>query len=149
MDDQHRPQEAGSQAFAAFFFMAFLSGAQGIFRAAVPDVKRLEVVSPSGYILRRRMRSIMPKSAMIRARMEPVLKHRVETVFDAIGLSATEAITLFYRQVLLRNGLPFDVVIPNDRTRRTLRDTDNGRRLVHARDADDLFDKLGRISRRP
>jgi len=49
---------------------------------------------------------------------------------------------LFYRQVELRNGLPFDVVIPNETTRRTFEDTDAGRNLVVCEDADDMFKKL-------
>jgi DNA-damage-inducible protein J len=85
----------------------------------------------------------MSKTAMIRARVDPGLKVKVEGVFDAIGLSATEAITLFYRQVQARNGLPFDVVIPNATTRKTMRATEEGRNLVRAKDAEDLFKKLG------
>jgi hypothetical protein len=38
----------------------------------------------------------MPKTEMIRARVEPTLKHEAEEVFAALGLSPTEAITLFY-----------------------------------------------------
>jgi DNA-damage-inducible protein J len=46
---------------------------------------------------------------MIRARTEPELKADVEGIFKELGLSATEAINLFYRQVRLKNGLPFEV----------------------------------------
>ena len=41
----------------------------------------------------------MNKSAMIRARVDPGLKDEVEDVFEQLGLSATQAITLFYQQV--------------------------------------------------
>ena len=51
----------------------------------------------------------MKKSATIRARMEPDLKDRAEYIFRKLGLSTTQALTLFYRQVELRNGLPFDL----------------------------------------
>ena len=54
----------------------------------------------------------MSKSATVRARLEPKLKSRAETVFQRLGLNATQAITIFYRQVELRDGLPFDVAIP-------------------------------------
>ncbi len=84
----------------------------------------------------------MSKSAMVRARVEPKLKHDAESLFEQLGLSATQAITLFYRQVALRGGLPFDVVVPNGTTRKTFDDTDNGRNLVHCKDADDMFRKL-------
>ena len=63
----------------------------------------------------------MPKTEMIRARVEPDLKHEAEEVFSTLGLSATEAITLFYRQVALHHGLPFEVRIPNAETREAIR----------------------------
>lgn len=85
----------------------------------------------------------MSKEATVRARIEPDLKKRVETMFEKLGLSTTEAITLFYRQVDLRKGLPFDVVIPNETTRRTMDNTDAGRNLILCKDADDMFKKLG------
>ncbi len=75
--------------------------------------------------------------------MEPDLKNKAEYVFRKLGLTTTQALTLFYRQVELRNGLPFDVAIPNETTRRTLADTDSGRNLVVCEDADDMFKKLG------
>jgi len=55
----------------------------------------------------------MRKSAMIRARVEPEIKEQAETIFKEIGLNASEAIGLFYYQVKLRKGLPFDVKILN------------------------------------
>jgi len=85
----------------------------------------------------------MKKSSTIRARMEPDLKDKAEYVFRKLGLTTTQALTLFYKQVELRNGLPFDVVIPNETTRRTFTDTDSGRNLVVCEDADDMFKKLG------
>jgi len=85
----------------------------------------------------------MAKSAMVRARIEPRLKVRAERVLDRLGLTPTEAITVFYRQIELRNGLPFDVVIPNTTTLKTFRDTDAGRSLVVCKDAEDMFRRLG------
>lgn len=85
----------------------------------------------------------MTKSATVRARIEPKLKHEAESVFEDLGLSTAQAVTLFYRQVTLRKGLPFDVVIPNKATRKTFEDTDAGRDLVVCKDADEMFKKLG------
>jgi DNA-damage-inducible protein J len=85
----------------------------------------------------------MNKTSTVRARIKPELKNKAEQVFRDLGLSTTQAITLFYRQVELRNGLPFDVVIPNETTRRTFSDTDAGRNLVVCEDAEDMFKKLG------
>jgi len=84
----------------------------------------------------------MNKSAMVRARMEPDLKEGAERVFEKLGISPSQAIAIFYRQVELRQGLPFDVVILTGTTRRTFEDTDAGRDLVVCRDAEDMFRKL-------
>lgn len=85
----------------------------------------------------------MAKSAIIRARIEPELKAEAETIFNELGLSITEAITLFYRQVKLRRGLLFEVRIPNRTTLQTFKDTDEGKNLIESENADDLFSKLG------
>jgi DNA-damage-inducible protein J len=85
----------------------------------------------------------MAKSAIIRARIEPELKAEAETIFSELGLSITEAITLFYRQVQLARGLPFEVRIPNQATLQTFQATDEGRNLVQSENAQEMFDKLG------
>ena len=85
----------------------------------------------------------MVKSATVRARIEPLLKENVEQLFKQMGLTTTEAINLFYRQVKLRNGLPFNVVIPNKTTEKVFKDTDANRMLIRCKNPDDIFDKLG------
>ncbi|MBI5967945.1 MAG: type II toxin-antitoxin system RelB/DinJ family antitoxin [Deltaproteobacteria bacterium] len=85
----------------------------------------------------------MNKTETVRARIEPHLKKKAEDVLEELGLSATQAINLFYRQIMLRKGLPFDVVIPNATTRRTIEGTDAGKDIVVCKDADDMFRKLG------
>lgn len=85
----------------------------------------------------------MAKSAMIRARIEPELKGNVEKILRELGLTATEAITLFYNQIRLKKGIPFDIKIPNSTTLKTFKDTDAGRNIVVAENVDDMFNKLG------
>ena len=85
----------------------------------------------------------MSKTATVRARIEPSLKGKAERLFHKLGLSASQAITMFYHQATLRKGLPFDVVIPSDTTRKTFEATDLGHDLVVCKDADDMFKKLG------
>ena len=85
----------------------------------------------------------MSKTSTIRARVEPDLKGKAEHIFRQLGLTTTQAITLFYKQVELKKGLPFEVAIPNEITLKTFTDTDAGRDLVVCKDADDMFEKLG------
>lgn len=64
----------------------------------------------------------MGKSQTIRARVEPGLKRDAEAVLKKLGLTSSEAITLFLTQVRLAKGLPFPVHIPNKQTRQALKD---------------------------
>jgi DNA-damage-inducible protein J len=52
--------------------------------------------------------------------MEPATKHDAEGVLHNLGISPTEAIRIFYRQITLRRALPFAVAVPNDTTATTL-----------------------------
>lgn len=58
----------------------------------------------------------MPKSANLYARIEPDLKEQAETILNALGIPASNAITMFYKQIVLHNGIPFDLKIPNHPT---------------------------------
>jgi DNA-damage-inducible protein J len=70
------------------------------------------------------------KTGMIRARVDPGLKARVEAIFEAVGLNASDAIRLFYSQVELHRGLPFEVRIPDAATRKAIRDARAGKGLI-------------------
>jgi DNA-damage-inducible protein J len=62
----------------------------------------------------------MTKTGYITARIEPKLKARAARVLATVGVSTTDAITMFLRQVVLRNGLLFEVWVPNAETRRAI-----------------------------
>ena len=57
----------------------------------------------------------MTKSAMIRARVDPQLKEEAEAILQELGLSTTQALTLFYQQIRLQRGIPFEIRLPNNR----------------------------------
>lgn len=84
----------------------------------------------------------MTKTAMIRARVEPKVKERAEAMLDEMGLSATTAITLFYRQIIQRRALPFEVRLPNAATRRAMSAARSGRGIVAADSMKEMFAKL-------
>ena len=48
----------------------------------------------------------------VRARIAPELKNSVEEIFSSLGMNSSQAIVLFFKQVELHNGLPFEVKIP-------------------------------------
>jgi DNA-damage-inducible protein J len=88
-------------------------------------------------------RSNAPKTGMIRARVSPELKARAEGILAEIGLSPSDAIRMFYKQVTLRNGLPFEARIPNATTRKALRDAEAGRGMADYASVDEMFKDLG------
>ncbi len=64
----------------------------------------------------------MSKTAFVNVRVPPETKEQAERVFAELGLSTSEAVNLFLRQVILRRGLPFDVRLPNEETLAALRE---------------------------
>lgn len=85
----------------------------------------------------------MPKTKTVTVRLEPELKEDVEQIFAELGLSVSQAIGLFYKQVQLRQGLPFEIRLPNATTRRALADAEARRNLEGFDTVDELFADLG------
>jgi DNA-damage-inducible protein J len=85
----------------------------------------------------------MSKTETVRARIEPTLKAEAESVLAALGLNASDAIRVFYKQVVLRKGLPFDLAIPNETSRRAMNDIRQGRGLKRYKDTAEMRKKLG------
>lgn len=52
------------------------------------------------------------KSANLYARIEPDVKEQAESILSALGIPASNAINMFYKQIILNRGLPFEVKIP-------------------------------------
>ena len=80
----------------------------------------------------------MSKTEMIRARVDAKLKAEAEAVLGKLGLTASDAIRLFYRQLTLREGLPFDVKLPNAETRQAMHDLEEGKDLTRYDDFEDF-----------
>lgn len=54
----------------------------------------------------------MAKTANLYARIEPDVKEQAENILNALGIPASNAINMFYKQIILQRGLPFEVKIP-------------------------------------
>ena len=52
------------------------------------------------------------KTANLYARIEPDVKEQAEKILSALGIPASNAINMFYKQIILQRGLPFEVKIP-------------------------------------
>ena len=85
----------------------------------------------------------MSKTTMITARVDPKLKRQTEKVLKDLGLTTSQAITLFFNQINLRKGLPFAIAIPNTETAHAIEDALAGVNLHTAESVDALFEELG------
>jgi len=85
----------------------------------------------------------MPKTGIISARVDSKLKRNAEEVFKELGLTTTQAITLFYKQVELERGLPFAIRMPNDVTAEALEQARTRQNLGSFNTIEDLFEDLG------
>lgn len=81
----------------------------------------------------------MAKNEFIRARVDESLKLHAERLFSRLGLTMTEAITLFLSQCEMRQGLPFEVRIPNAETRRALNEAHAGIGITSYDSLEDMF----------
>ena len=57
----------------------------------------------------------MGKTANLYARIEPDVKEQAESILTALGIPASNAINMFYKQIILHRGLPFEVKMPASR----------------------------------
>ena len=55
------------------------------------------------------------KTANLYVRIEPDVKEQAESILSTLGIPASNAINMFYKQIILNRGLPFDVKIPTAR----------------------------------
>lgn len=54
----------------------------------------------------------MAKTSNLYVRIEPTLKEQAEQILDALGVAPSSAINMFYKQIVMHRGLPFEVKIP-------------------------------------
>ncbi len=62
------------------------------------------------------------KTSIINARVKPELKQEVEQILSQLGITTTQAITMFFEQIRLTRGIPFELKIPNDETVQALQE---------------------------
>lgn len=84
----------------------------------------------------------MSKTTFVRARIEPLLKEETENILKELGLSVSEAITLFYKQITFKKGIPFEVKLPNQVTIEAMKDAVEEKNLTTYSSLSELMNKL-------
>lgn len=70
------------------------------------------------------------KTSIINARVKPELKGDVEEILSKLGITTTQAITMFFEQIRLNRGIPFSLQLPNDETVKAMQDARKNKGLV-------------------
>jgi len=89
----------------------------------------------------------MANSAMIHARVDAETKSKAQSVLNELGMTLSEAISLYLRQIVFRKGIPFEVKIPNELTMRTIEKSERGQELHEASSVQEMFKELDSSSR--
>jgi DNA-damage-inducible protein J len=84
----------------------------------------------------------MNKSSTITIRVDPDLKRKTEKTLDDLGLTTTQAVTIFLKQVVMQKGLPFPVSIPNAETRQAMENIANRRNVKTFENMETLISDL-------
>ena len=82
----------------------------------------------------------MAKTAYINARVESEVKKKAEKVLRDVGVNTSDAVNMFLRQIILQDGIPFEVRKPNKETLRAIKALEAGKGTRYKGATKDIFD---------
>ena len=87
----------------------------------------------------------MAKTDNINVRIEPELKREVETTLNDLGMNLAEAITIYLKQIVLTESIPFVIKKPelNKETIKAIEEAEKGINLSKGyTDLDEMWEDL-------
>ena len=66
----------------------------------------------------------LTKDARFSSRIDSRLKKEWDAIFSSLGIKPSQALSMFYSQVIIHKGMPFDIKIPNSETISALNSTE-------------------------
>lgn len=84
----------------------------------------------------------MNRTANIQTRIDGNIKSKAGKILTKLGLNHSEAINIYYRQIIIRNGIPFSLEIPNEMTLNAVEEVESGKIKKSYKDANKLFEDL-------
>ena len=84
----------------------------------------------------------MTRSATIHATIDRQTKEKAQGILGKLGMSMSEAILVYFRQIVLQEGLPFQVKMPNETTVRAITDIEKGTGLHEASSVAEMVKEL-------
>jgi DNA-damage-inducible protein J len=85
---------------------------------------------------------VMAENAVVRTRIKSEVKEQATAVLEPMGLTVSDVMRIVLTRVAHERALPFELT-PNKLTQETLRKSAKGKEVHRAKNAKDLFDKLG------
>ena len=83
------------------------------------------------------------KTTMVHARIDQDLKQIVEAYLSNMWLNTTTAIKIYFEQIVINKGLPFNVTLEaNKKTKKVFKSTDQWKNLVKCDNTEEMFSKL-------
>ena len=85
------------------------------------------------------MAQIKNRGAIVNARINAKTKRDAVKVLESLGVSTSDSINIFFKMLILHQGFPFDLRIPNKTTLATMAETNS---VVEFESAEKLFEDL-------
>ena len=83
----------------------------------------------------------MAGGAYIQARIDPRIKEEARSVLDELGISMSEAIVVYLKQIILQRGIPFELKLPNKATSQAVQELESGKGVTFG-SVDELLEDL-------
>jgi len=84
----------------------------------------------------------MANGVSIQARIDPQIKEEARGVLDELGMSMSEAIVVYLKQIIMCRAIPFELKLPNKLTIKTLERSERGEDVHEFSNVDDLLKEL-------
>ena len=81
------------------------------------------------YYLYKPFKEAAMKTQMMHTRIDQDIKQKAGAIFSSIGINNADAIRMFFAQVILKQGMPFDIKIPNKETKKAIKESRSSKNL--------------------
>lgn len=69
----------------------------------------------------------MANNTTIQVRVDSSIKEQTESILDKLGMTISEAIRLYLKQIIMRKEIPFELKIPNTATLHAIEELESGK----------------------
>lgn len=84
----------------------------------------------------------MASNTVVRARIDEHIKEEASVVLAAMGLTVSDAFRIMLTRIAREKALPFEPLVPNEKTIQAMKDARSGVNMKSFKNADDLMADL-------